>query len=246
MYTTVTYLPAAIFFFTTLLSGFFVLNYPQKVTTHSRLLLTFGGSFLFSLTLLHLLPEVYHHVEKYPFLRYCLLLGFFFQFFLDLLSNGIAHGHTHKGDKKLSGSAFGLFSALFIHALFDGLLLGDTMHSHAHRHSLLIGVVLHKVPTTFALMAILLKYAYKKPTIVAFLFLFSLASPLGCFLPRLLDSIHLLETKWLLACWALAVGNLLHIATTILAEANADHRLSIPQMMAYLAGAFFSIMADMY
>ena len=83
MYITVTYLPAAIFFFTTLLSGFFVLSHPQKVATQNKLLLTFGGSFLFSLTLLHLFPEVYHHVEKYPYLRYCLLLGFLFQFFLD-------------------------------------------------------------------------------------------------------------------------------------------------------------------
>ncbi|MEM7362293.1 MAG: ZIP family metal transporter [Bacteroidota bacterium] len=242
------YLSSVIFFFTTLLSGLFVVGYPQKVARHGTLLLTFGGSFLFCLTFLHLLPEVYEHMKEYPYLSYCLLLGFFFQFFLDLLSDGIAHGHTHshKEGATLSRNVFGLFSALFIHAMFDGLLIGGHGHGHGHDHSLLAGMVLHKIPTTFALMTILVEYRYKKGAMIGYLVLFALASPLGCFLPSLLKSMDLVETGWVLYFWALAVGNLLHIATTILAEVSADHRLRMPQIIAYLAGAFLAIMANIH
>lgn len=246
--TTVTYLQPIILFITTLLSGCFILWYPNKMPKHSSLILTFGGSFLFSLTLLHVLPDLYHHVRGHHYLLYFLLVGFFFQFFLDLLSHGIAHGHVHEAHSyKPSRTAFGLFMALFIHAIFDGILVSGANHGHdGHEHGLLGGIVLHKIPATFALMSVLVQYKYKVRTMAIYLFLFALASPIGYFLPSLLQGTSVFGEKSLLAFFALAVGNLLHIATTILAEATADHRFNISKIMAYLVGALFAVMADMY
>ena len=50
---------------------------------------------------------------------------------------------------------------------------------------------------------------------------------------------------YLLNIWALAVGNLLHIATTVLAETNVDHSFNLPKMVAYLLGIVLAIMANL-
>lgn len=252
---TLIYLQATILFATTLLSGLFVFLFPKKIATHSQLFLTFGGSFLFSLTLVDILPTLYAFTGTYPSLVYYLLIGFFFQFFLDLLSHGIAHGHGHieKTHAHHPINCLGLLSALFIHAMFDGILVSGAEHliipqgaHHHHSHSLLSGVLLHKIPATFSFVAILIQHQYKRQTIAFYLLLFALASPLGCLLATFLEENNTLIQQPLVFCWALAVGNLLHIATTVLSEANPNHHFSGATFTANLAGALLAVMAVLH
>lgn len=244
------YLQAAALFSTTMVSGLLVFAFPKKVAAHSKLFLIFGGSFLFSLTLVDILPALYAVANDYHALMYYLLIGFFFQFFLDLLSHGVAHGHVHGTHTHRPISCIGLLIALFIHAMFDGLLvsgadhiISGTAHHHHHSHSLLSGILLHKIPATFSFVAILRQHKQKLSTVVIYLFLFALASPLGCFLSTFLETESGILHQPLMVCWALAVGNLLHIATTILSEANSDHHFSFATFSMNLAGALLAVMA---
>src|SRR5438093_10440949 len=67
---------------------------------HVKLLNAFTGAYLLCLTLLHLLPELYH---SYPGpgprddlrIGALILAGFFTQVALDVISMGVEHGHTH-------------------------------------------------------------------------------------------------------------------------------------------------------
>src|SRR5512143_2804595 len=67
---------------------------------HVKLLNAFTGAYLLCLTVLHLLPELYHqeggsaaHAEMR--LGVLILAGFFTQIALDVISMGVEHGHTH-------------------------------------------------------------------------------------------------------------------------------------------------------
>src|SRR5438270_13405529 len=67
---------------------------------HVKLLNAFTGAYLLSLTVLHLLPELYHQesqVAAHADLRIGVLLlaGFFAQIALDVISMGVEHGHAH-------------------------------------------------------------------------------------------------------------------------------------------------------
>src|SRR5712675_1057511 len=65
-----------------------------------KLLNAFTGAYLLSLTVLHLLPELYQGASAagaHPNLRIgaLILTGFFIQVALDFISLGVEHGHAH-------------------------------------------------------------------------------------------------------------------------------------------------------
>src|SRR5256885_13591035 len=67
---------------------------------HVKLLNAFTGAYLLCLTLLHLLPELYHSGEMQQarddlIIGGLILAGFFTQIGLDVISMGVEHGHTH-------------------------------------------------------------------------------------------------------------------------------------------------------
>ena len=239
---------AIFLFITTMLSGMIFFLLPKKAQKHSDLLLIFGGSYLFSLTLVDLLPHVYLFAQSNHMVIYALLIGFFLQFFLDLLSQGVAHGHMHSVEIHSKISSLGLLGALFLHAIFDGLLIGgaqhlisDIHHGHTHHHGLLSGIILHKLPTTLSFIAILVQQQHSKSSLLLYLLIFALGSPLGCFIASFLQSSSVIQTPLMIG-WGLAVGNLLHIATTILSESNADHHFKWASFLANLLGALLAIL----
>ena len=56
-------------------------------------LLAFSGSFLLSITLLHLLPETFRDLGHEAGLF--VLIGFFVQLLIQRFTHGVEHGHTH-------------------------------------------------------------------------------------------------------------------------------------------------------
>ena len=94
---------------------------------HVKLFNSFTGAFLLSLTLLHLVPELYdfhgESVEPHALLLGGLMLGgFFVQLALDFISMGVEHGHSHH----LHGHApYGVVAGLLQHAAHQ--------HGGAHR-----------------------------------------------------------------------------------------------------------------
>src|SRR6187551_3167755 len=82
-------------FISILLSGalLLVMNVPRIAM---RLLLAFSGAFLFALSILHLIPELY--ATKTVNVGIWILAGFLLQLLLEYLSEGIEHGHVHADD----------------------------------------------------------------------------------------------------------------------------------------------------
>ena len=64
-----------------------------KNKTNLKLLLAFSGSFMLSLNVMHLLPEVYaSHNHK---IGVFIMIGILFQIILEFFSKGAEHGHVH-------------------------------------------------------------------------------------------------------------------------------------------------------
>src|ERR1700677_2416998 len=150
---------------------------------HVKLLNSFTGAFLLSLTLLHLLPELYDF-PRTPGGHEALLLGtmmlggFFVQLALDFISMGVEHGHSHH----LHGHApYGVVAGLCVHALVEGMGLGnvDTYYDPASRRMLLWSIVVHNYPVSIALLGMLLGWGMKRGNALGLLGLFAFMGPLG-------------------------------------------------------------------
>lgn len=83
-------------FVSVLLSGA-VLLLVQIPRTPMRLLLAFSGSFLFAISMLHLIPELF--ATNTPNIGMWILVGFLIQLLLEYLSEGMEHGHLHTHGK---------------------------------------------------------------------------------------------------------------------------------------------------
>jgi zinc transporter ZupT len=98
---------------------------------HVKLLNAFTGAYLLCLTFLHLLPELYQarpgDAAQLDFwLGVLILLGFFTQVALDVISMGVEHGHFHHLHGRLPA---GILAGLCLHALIEAMALGNP-HSH--------------------------------------------------------------------------------------------------------------------
>src|SRR2546423_1307437 len=133
---------------------------------HVKLLNTFTGAYLLCLTLLHLLPELYHThsgTVATDDLRIggFILAGFFTQIALDVISMGVEHGHAHHLHGRMP---VGVLAGLCLHALVEAMALGDS-HTHFDPHSrqlLLWSIVLHNYPVSIALLGMLLQSGMKR------------------------------------------------------------------------------------
>lgn len=232
-----------------LCSGLFIYTLPALSPRTFKLLLIFGGSYLFSFMLVHLLPELFAEAvpTAHTTIGIYLLLGFFLQLFLDFFSGGIAHGHVDAHETPHTHSHLGksviLLIALCIHALLDGLLLSlpeTTLHAHRHENGLLIGILLHKIPISFTLTTMLIHLQHSKKTVFFYLLLFSIASPVGWAISHHLQVCHFFSLQGLTILRAIAIGNLLHIATTILFESSPQHHFNAHKLFAILVGAILA------
>src|SRR5690349_464347 len=114
---------------------------------HIKLLNAFTGAYLLCLTVLHLLPELYHSQGGHAGgddlkIGVLILAGFFAQIALDVISLGVEHGHAHHLSGRLP---IGVIAGLCLHALFEASALGDarTHYDPASRQLLLWSIVLH-------------------------------------------------------------------------------------------------------
>ncbi|MEM7173880.1 MAG: zinc permease [Bacteroidota bacterium] len=248
------YIQLFILFSIPLLAGLSIYFLPSLSKQIYHFSLVFGGSYLFSFLLVHMLPELFESWHKhYQMIGLYLLIGFFLQIFLDFLSGGIAHGHSHS-TKNVKTAKFTqllpLVLGLSIHALLDGILLSFAgtpsighCHHHHHHHvgGLLFGIVLHKMPISFILSMLLKGMNDNKKINFLFLLLFCLASPAGWLLANALQASAIFSSHALLAINAVAVGSLLHIATTILFESSPEHHFNAKKLVMILSGGILAV-----
>ena len=213
-----------------------------KPTNRNRLklLIAFSGSYLLSITALHLLPEVFLNTGRGAYYGSFILVGFFTQVMLEYLSGGIEHGHIHHD--KSNKVPIALMIGLCLHAFLEGMpLIGaGEEHSHDHSHShdgeawqsgLLWGIVLHKYPVAMVFLSMLLNSGMNKLKAFGLLIVFGVMAPLG----TLFAGIGVISdfNKEILA---IVVGIFLHVSTTILFESNEGHKFNAYKMLAITAG----------
>jgi Predicted divalent heavy-metal cations transporter len=234
-------------FFTGLLA-FYI---PKISNDRYKLLLVFAGAYLFSITVIHILPELFHGANNPGFIGIFVLVGFFLQQSLEFFSSGVEHGHIHihdKGHSHAESSAWIVLVALFAHSFLEGGLLAHprTIEHHHDSNTLLWGIALHKAPEAFALMSVLLCEVKPKWKALILLSIFSLASPLGLYF-----SDYLLVNDWMSSqaftlLFAVVSGNFLHISTTIVFESSLDHKFNARKMGVAVAAAAIAILAELF
>lgn len=200
-------------------------------------LLAFTGAFLFGVTILHLLPEVYHELDHNAGIY--VVLGFFLQVFLQQLSHGMEHGHTHL---PVTGhhhhvAVWPLLIGLSIHAFMEGIPLGFHYEDQSALPSLMLGVMAHKVPEALTLMTVMTHAGLARKKLWPMLIGFSLITPLAAMLAAQLGSRFHVITDSLVYLVALVVGAFLHISTTIFYESGTrHHELSKQKILAIAIG----------
>ncbi|HEY8938411.1 MAG TPA: ZIP family metal transporter [Cyclobacteriaceae bacterium] len=249
-----------VLFLTPLLSGLLIYLIPQGRRTNFKLLLVFAGSYLFAITVIHILPELYIHHPNFQFIGIFVLAGFFLQQLLEYFTSGIEHGHIHTGDDHAhhdhhhnhdhhhhkSMSAIVLLIALCVHAFLEGGMLAQptTMGPVYDVNAILLGIALHRAPAAFALMTVLSFQLNSRRKAIPYLIVFSLAAPIGLFLSTYLTDHEILTATGLIYLYALVSGNFLHISTTIVFESSPEHRFNAMKMVVAIIGALLAVVVQ--
>ncbi len=210
---------------------------PQKKNS-LKLLLAFSGSFLLSLTVLHLLPEVYeatlHNHEGEHSHSHGLSVGIFImcgillQIILEFFSKGAEHGHVH-GHGHMHHIPWSLFISLCFHALLEGFPVG-------HHHDLAWGIAIHHLPIAIILTLFFLNSGLDKWKVFAFMFTFALMTPLGTYISVAVPEL----SEFYPQITAVVIGILFHISSTIIFEASEDHKFNVAKISVIILGILFA------
>ncbi|NDI98793.1 ZIP family metal transporter [Flavobacterium sp. LaA7.5] len=209
-----------------------------------KLLLAFSGSFLLSLTVMHLLPDVYKsvmmgHVEhghnhahehgNNPIGLY-IMAGIIFQIILEYFSKGAEHGHVHgQGHEHSNSMPWLLFISLCTHALLEGMPV-------SHHHDLAWGIAIHHFPIAIILTAFFVNSGLNKTIILLFMMAFAVMTPLGTLLSGQLAFIGNYYTE----ISAIVVGILFHISSTIIFESSEGHKFNMAKLLAIILGVIMA------
>jgi zinc transporter ZupT len=237
----------------TLLAGLAVLLIPKLNISKFKLLLSFSGAYLFSITVIHILPEIFHESTNLRLSGIYVLAGFFLQMILEYFSSGVEHGHMHTSHDHghhhhhaHSHLPYSMFISLCIHSFLEGTLLMHPFHNHAHEgaQTLLIGLVLHKIPESFALISILIYGLKNRFIAIALLIVYSLCSPVGLFASDFLFHEFNFDESIFQFLFAIVAGNFLYISTTIFFETSPDHKFKINRLATLILAACMAILAE--
>lgn len=216
--------------FGSVLLGVLIVLFVKLNQNFTRLLLAFSGAYLLSVAVLHLLPEVYSDAANTERIGVFILVGVVLQSLLESFSKGAEHGHVHLHLRDQSFPLL-LFLSLCIHAFSEGLPI------HHAGENLLWAIVVHKIPIAIVLSSALIKAKFPKKTIVIFLTIFALMSPLGVFLS---EKIIWFE-KYILEITAIIIGVFLHISTMILFESTENHKFNFKKFMVIVLGILVAV-----
>ncbi|WP_333875953.1 ZIP family metal transporter [Flavobacterium sp.] len=193
-----------------------------KKKKNLKLLLAFSGSFLLSLTVLDLLPEVYESHQAG--IGVFIMLGILFQIILEFFSKGAEHGHVH-GHGTIKKLPWLLFVSLCIHAFLEGFPVGQ-------HHNLAYGIAIHHLPIAVILTTFFLDAQLNKTALFFFMMAFAVMTPLGTFASEALPGLQ----KYYAEITAVVIGILFHISSTIIFESSEGHKFNIAKISMIILG----------
>ncbi|MBP6550716.1 MAG: ZIP family metal transporter [Flavobacterium sp.] len=208
--------------FSVLLGYGIALFLKPKSKSKLKLLLAFSGSFLLSLTVMHLLPEVYeshnHNIGLF------IMAGILFQIILEFFSKGAEHGHVH-GHEKMYHIPWLLFISLCIHAFLEGFPV-------SHHHNLALGIAIHHFPIAIILTIFFVNSKLDSKAIFAFMLTFAIMTPLGTIISDYLPILNDYYTE----ITAVVIGILFHISSTIIFESSEGHKFNVAKVSMIILG----------
>jgi zinc transporter ZupT len=190
--------------------------------TNLKLLLAFSGSFLLSITVIHLLPEVYSHSETS--IGLFIMVGILFQIILEFFSQGAEHGHVHSHGN-MTKMPWLLFISLCIHGFLEGLPV-------SHQPDLAIGIAIHHLPIAIILTTFFLNSNLNKIAIFFFMITFAIMTPLGTILAENLTFLK----QYYNQITSVVIGILFHISSTIIFESSEGHKFNIAKISMIVLG----------
>jgi zinc and cadmium transporter len=231
-----------------LITGVLALNFKLNQTWF-KLVLAFSAAYLFSTTIMHLLPEVYESSD-FKYVGLFIVIGFSAQLIIESFSSGLEHGHSHRHSHACKEHfPFGIIIGLFIHSFLEGLPVYQSdnhlamPHEGHANHQLILGLIVHNIPISFLFVALLKDHHLSKISILIYLLLFSLMAPLGYLFSFLL---HQINASGLIAYQyiadAIVIGIFLHISTAVLFETSDEHKYSPSKIMAMLFGIILAFL----
>jgi len=244
------FLPSLSLFLFAFGTGFFAVSFPDVNRRYFRYSLIFSGAYLFALTIVHILPDVFILNGSSPKIGLFVLFGFFMQLILEYFTSGVEHGHLHgrQNQNHHHSLATPLMIALCLHAFLEGTLLTREyqLHPEVSSSQVLFGIVAHKMPVAFALMSILV-CQFKGRTIPLLLLMgFSLATPAGIYFTAGLELEGLVSPQVFQAAFAIVAGNFLYISTTIFYESSPGHRFQGAKLAMSLMGAGLAVFLEWF
>lgn len=208
----------------------FATFFAPKSKKNLKLLLAFSGAFLLSLTVMHLLPEIYHNEEivvepgheghVHSKIGIFIMIGIVFQIILEYFSKGAEHGHVH-GHQKISHIPWLLFFSLCLHALLEGL----PINKHPH---LAYGIAIHHFPIAIILTTFFKNAQLNAKAILFFMIAFAFMTPIGTFMADNLNFI----THYYTQLSGIVIGILFHISSTIIFESSEGHKFNLAKLLA--------------
>jgi len=208
--------------FAVLLGYLMALFLKPKSKSNLKLLLAFSGSFLLSLTVMHILPEVYeshnHNIGIF------IMVGILFQIILEFFSKGAEHGHVH-GHDKMYHIPWLLFISLCIHAFLEGFPV-------SHHHDLAVGIAIHHFPIAIILTMFFVNSKLNQTAIFIFMVTFAFMTPLGTLVSDFIPQLN----NYYNEITAVVIGILFHISSTIIFESSEGHKFNIAKISMIVLG----------
>ncbi len=218
-----------------------------------RLLLAFSGAYLLTVAFTHIIPNIFSGDDS-SFLGYFVLGGFLVQLFIEYISGGAEHGHghceshgEHNHESPINISPYALLIGISLHSFFEGIpFASQFQQSSSLEYSLLLGIVIHKIPIAVVLMGLFLNSNKSKIRAYSLMLIFALASPLGAFFGGYIGVGLGIDINYFYKIiMAILVGIFLHVSTTILFESNTSHRFNFYKLFIIILGIAFAILSKL-
>lgn len=225
-----------------IISGVLAMYFKLNQNTF-KLALAFSAAYLFSITIMHLLPEVYS-TNNFKYVGLFIVVGFSAQLLIENLSSGLEHGHSHHHSAVCKEHfPYGIIFGLLIHSFLEGLpvyhheILDGHQAGKQTNQQLIFGLMIHNIPISFLFVALLKDHSVKWIRIMFFLILFSLMAPLGFLFSYLVHTFQFLQIMtYQYIADAIVIGIFLFISTAILFETSDEHKYSPSKILTMLLG----------
>lgn len=199
---------------------------------HLHHFVSFSAGVLIATGFLHILPEAVHNSLTGELMGLAILSGFLFLFILEKFIMIHPCEETHCDYHSIGVSAF---VGIGLHSVFDGIAMGTSFFTPGLVNVLFFAIIVHKMPSSFALASLLKAARWRKQKILIAIILFSLIIPVSAVLSALL----LFELPAAIGAFTLnfALGSFLYIATSdFLPEIHRRHEQKTKNLIAFLLG----------